>query len=132
MARRYRCTNCGAEFVGERPACVTCDIDPATDHRAVGVVQPIATIHFDPPHPKIRHRGLGHRACDPATHIGKGRGTAEPSVVNCEMCKETEAYKAAVKKGGLRVSFHEDDDEEITMPIGVKATGTGDCGCKGS
>lgn len=131
MARRYRCTNCNTEFVAERPACAKCEIDPTTDPRAIGVIHPLATIHYDPPHPKIKRRGLGHRACDPSKHIGRGRGTGEASVVNCEACKATAAFQAAVKRGELEVGFREEDDEVI-LPAhiaGVQVADDADCGC---
>lgn len=131
MAKRYRCTNCGTDFVAEKPACTKCDIDATTDPQVVGVIHPLATLHFDPPHPKIKRRGRGHRACDPSTHISKGRGTGEPSVVNCEACRQTEAYRDAVKAGALSVSIADGEDEFVPMPsgavTGVKAEG--DCGC---
>jgi hypothetical protein len=130
MARRYRCMNCGTDFVAETPSCARCGIDPATDPRAAGVIHPIATIHYDPPHPRIRFRGLGHRACDPTKHIGTGRGSGEPSVVNCEACRATPAFQAAVRKGALVVSFLESEDEVLLPPAGVAETGEGDCGCK--
>lgn len=130
MAKRYRCTNCGTDFVAEKPACVKCEIDATTDTQALGIIHPLATLHFDPPHPKIKRRGLGHRACDPKTHIGKGRGTGEASVVNCEACKQTEAYLEAVRAGALDVALREGEDEIVTLPSsGVKTEGDCDCGC---
>lgn len=132
MAKRYRCINCGNEFIADKPACSTCQIDPATDPRAVGIIHSLATIHFDPPHPRIRHRGLGVRACDPSVSISRGRGTGEARVVNCDACKATLAFHEAVQKGALDGGFLEDDDEQvISTPAGVVLTGEKDCGCGG-
>lgn len=128
--KRYRCTNCNTDFVADKPACANCDIDPATDPRAVGIIHPLVTIHYDPPHPKIKRRGLGHRACDPSKPIGAGRGSGEPGSVNCEACKATPAYQAAVKAGALDVGFREEDNEVVAInAAGVVVTGEHDCGC---
>lgn len=134
MAKRYRCTNCGTDFVADKPACAKCDIDATTDPQATGIIHPLVTIHYDPPHAKIKGRGLGHRACAPTTHIGRGRGTGEASVVNCEACKATVAYRDAVAKGALSVSIA-DGEDEIVAPVHAASDGggvktEGDCGCK--
>ncbi len=143
MARRYRCLNCHTDFVAEQPVCAKCGIDPATDPRAAGIIQPLATIHYDPPHPRIKFRGMGHRACDPTKPIGTGRGTGEPRVVNCEACKATVAFQEAVARGALEGGFLESDDEVIEPahllgatalagggPVaGVVIEGKGGCGC---
>lgn len=131
MAKRYRCSNCGTDFVADKPACAKCDIDATTDPQAIGVIHPLATIHYDPPHPKIKLRGKGHRACDTKTHIGRGKGTGEASVVNCEACKATPAYQAAVAAGALDVAMR-DGEDEIVSPMPNAAGGVtteGDCGC---
>lgn len=122
MAKRYRCTNCGTSFVADRPTCAKCDIDASTDQRAAGVIHSLCTIHFDPPHPKIRFRGLGHPACNPSRGIHGLRGTGEPSVVNCEACRATEAWKQAYAAAG-DAEFLGSEDEVVQLPVGPLSVG---------
>lgn len=117
MARRYRCTNCGNEFVSERQACVACDIDATHDPVAKRAILPLALIHYDPPHPKIQGRHTNMRACDPKTPIGKGRGTGEARHVNCDACKATPAYQQAVQRGELNTDFLDSEDEIVTVGV---------------
>jgi hypothetical protein len=114
MARLFRCNNCGRTFEADRPVCETCGVDEAQDGRLTGIVVPIATIHFDPPHPKVRHRGQGRLACDPKRLVAGSRATGEPSVVNCRLCRETEAWKAAFGRAG-EVEFHAESDESVEL-----------------
>lgn len=133
MAKRYRCINCGNEFVSEKRACVTCALDAATDPQAAHVIFPLVLLHYDPPHPKIKGRGRGHRACDPTTPITKGRGSGEARQVNCDACKATAAFRDAVKAGALETEFLASEDEIVSVsPAGViitaKKEGCTDCG----
>jgi hypothetical protein len=114
MARLFRCNNCGRTFEADRPVCETCGIDQAQDGRLTGIVVPIATIHFDPPHPKVRHRGQGRLACDSKRLVAGSRATGEPSVVNCRLCRETEAWKTASGRAG-EAEFHAESDESVEL-----------------
>lgn len=131
MARRYRCLNCNTEFVADKPACAGCDIDGSTDPVAKNVIVPLVVIHYDPPHPKIKNRGRGHRACDPHVPIGKGRGSGEPAVVNCEACQATTVFQEAVQAGALNSAFLETEEEIVHANTAgvIIANKAGDCGC---
>lgn len=108
----FRCSNCGKTFEAKRPACAACGIDPAKDPRAAGIVHRLETIHYDPPHDVIRHRGKGHLACDPKKPVAGNRATGEPSVVNCARCRETDSWRKAYAETG-EPEFREEDDEPI-------------------
>ena len=114
MARLWRCTNCGRTFESDRAACETCGIDQAQDGRLAGIVVPIVTLHYDPPHPKVRNRGRGHLACDPKRPVAGSRATGEPSVVNCPRCRETEDWKRAAAAAGTP-EFHSESDETVEL-----------------
>lgn len=128
MARRYRCTNCNTEFAADKPACATCDIDATTDPQAAHVIHPLVLIHYDPPHPKIKNRGRGRRACDPKVPVGKGRASGEARAVNCDACKATEVFQDAVKAGALNTSFLDSEDEIVGVSVkGVITAKKADC-----
>lgn len=108
----YRCVNSACkttEFTAPAAICPTCAADGPLVHQ-------LAIIHFDPPS-RYPHRGLGHCACDPKTHIGRKRGTGEHSVVNCPACKATKAYRESLPEydGAEAVKVPDQDAEfEVT------------------
>jgi hypothetical protein len=112
--RLWRCNNCGRVFEADAPACLTCGIDQAQDGRLAGIVVPVATIHFDPPHPRARGRGQGRLACDPKRAVAGSRATGEPSVVNCARCRESDEWKRASAAAGAP-AFHEESDEAVEL-----------------
>lgn len=91
--RLWRCNNCGGSFEHDRQECRACGIDAAAEPRFAGVVIPVETIHYDPPHPVVRGHGTGFLACDPSRRVAGSRATGEPSVVNCPRCRETGVWK---------------------------------------
>ena len=122
-AKRYRCTNCGTEFVADKPACATCAIDATTDPQAAHVIHALVVVHYDPPHAKIKGRGRGHHACDPSQRVGKkGRATGEARNVNCDACKATPAFQDAVKAGALDSRFMHEEDEIIGVSVNGAVT----------
>lgn len=114
MTKLFRCNNCGRTFEADRPVCATCDIDAAQDARLADIVVPILTVHFDPPHPKVRRRGQGHLACDLKRPVAGSRATGEPSVVNCSRCRESEEWKRAYAASG-EAEFQVEADETVEM-----------------
>lgn len=87
----YRCLNCLRE--AESPTCEPCGLDSAKDPKDARSIVELCILHFDPPHPTVRGRGLGHAACDPRMKVGTGAMyTGEKSVVNCPACKESSAF----------------------------------------
>lgn len=95
MTRQWRCNNCGASFQSDRQACAACGVDAQAEPRFAGVVVPVETVHFDPPHPVVRGYGTGRLACDPRKQVAGSRATGEPSVVNCPACRATPEWKRA-------------------------------------
>ncbi len=93
----YRCENCGGEAEHPTPKCVPCGLDAKAEPRAAAVLTELATIHFDPPHPKVTGWGLGHAACDPKIKIGHddARFSGQRDAVNCQRCKTSALYAAA-------------------------------------
>ncbi len=98
---QYRCLNCSKSFASERapeaprPTCPGCGVNPDQEPELASFIQPLETIHFDPPHPIVRFRGKGHLACNPARRVAGMRATGEPAVVNCPACRQTDAWKTA-------------------------------------
>lgn len=110
MVNRWRCHNCGKDWKGLR-VCERCNIDPQKEPRFAHLVVKIETIHFDPPHPTVKNAGVGTLACTPQVPVVGNRATGEPSVVNCEECRETEAWRKAYSG---EPSFA-GDDEVVTF-----------------
>lgn len=92
---RYRCGQCEREFLADKPSCTDCGLDPATDKRHAKFFLELRTIHFDAP-THIEGLGVGFAACDPKFKVGTNNDafTGEKKFVNCEKCKDSEAFKA--------------------------------------
>lgn len=110
---RFRCSQCNTSYLQDRVACDACGIDPKKDSGAAGLLVRLVTIHFDPPS-GLKNRGKGHIACDPSKPVHGRRATGEPSVVNCEACRQTEAWKKAHAAAG-DPEFLEDQDESVEI-----------------
>lgn len=93
---RFRCTLCSGEFVADKPACAKCGLDPVVNPRHGEKFYELRTIHFDAP-THVPGIGTGHAACKPALKVGTNNDawSGEKSCVNCEACKESDAFKAA-------------------------------------
>ena len=117
---RYRCSNCGKEFVSESPKCV-CGVDPATDPRHAALLTELATIHYDPPS-GIGSLGVGTLACNPARKVAGSRATGVPAVVNCERCRATDAWKTAHRAEGDPEFVPSEDEKVSVTPKGVVTT----------
>jgi hypothetical protein len=89
----------------DSPQCPLCGF--GTDHPRLPVTR-LTVIHYDQLEDAENQIGVGYRACDPDMSISaqtKRGGTPDPwhqgtghiGVVNCPACKETQAYKDAVK-----------------------------------
>lgn len=98
MSRLWHCFNCSTDFQDARDLCPKCGAD-GKDPRAGGVIAPRVVIHFDPPHAILKNRGLGSYACDATVKVGQNgtRATGDPSVVNCPVCRDSAAWKAAIE-----------------------------------
>lgn len=119
--KAWKCYNCeakgtnpgGFDFEAEKPVCPQCTADGSTP-RGRHAVLPRVVMHFDPPTAVV---GVGENAiaCRPTVNIiGNRNGiraTGEPSVVTCEACKATDAYKNA-SKGAVDLS------NAVTLPDG--------------
>lgn len=83
------------DFWANEPKCPKCGMTGEKEQ-----VRQIVTIHYDPPHPKLKDHGTNYLACNPkrpVTSLGdKHAATGNVEVVNCPNCKETDAYKANV------------------------------------
>ncbi len=120
MTTHYRCLNCGTEFKSDRgpdaprPGCKACGIDVDAEPALANFIQALETIHFDPPHPIVKHRGKGHWACNPKRGVAGSRATGEPAVVNCEACRETAEWKKAYgMTGEPQVAAAHDEPVEL-------------------
>lgn len=115
--KRYKCWNClddrnmpGREFEADKPVCPTCGLDPVKHPEGKGLLVEIKPCHFVPPHPVIKSRGTGKRACD-----GKPVGTAsqpctaEPPVVTCRACQQSDEFRKAAAEWGHVVVVAERD-----------------------
>jgi ssDNA-binding Zn-finger/Zn-ribbon topoisomerase 1 len=97
------CYNCGEmpfgkPFEGPNATCPECGLSERVLERA--------TIHFDPPHAKLKNKGTGVRPCDGQPVCGPVKmtlnnrettrmATGDPSSVTCQKCRESEEWKAA-------------------------------------
>ena len=130
VKRRYKCWNClddrqmpGREFEAVLPVCPTCTLDGRTPD-GKGVLLEIPFFHFAPPHPVLKGKGTGKRACDgKPTGTDRQPCTGEPSVVTCPACLKTDAYREEAEKAGVPVAVAERDfriesppDEPATPP----------------
>jgi hypothetical protein len=126
MAKRYRCLNLkcadktgipGHEFVSDKPVCDRCGTDQ--NHPRFGrYIHTLKVIHFDPPS-HIDGEGMGFLACDPKRALLNARATADPTVVNCPLCLDTDAWRTANKQRGV---LEEDDfSVRINLPNGAVA-----------
>lgn len=85
------------------PVCPQCNLS-ALDPKFGDKIQRLVVVHFDPPS-EFPGTGLQVRACDPKMPIQAQvvnpklpswhAGTGNPKTVNCDLCKATDAYKAA-------------------------------------
>lgn len=96
MDRLWLCFNCEPQnkFQGPKPICPGCGAD-GNDPKSGGCIAPRVVIHFDPPHPVLKGKGLNTHACDTATRVGtKGmQASGDVRAVNCPACLASEAAK---------------------------------------
>lgn len=92
MTRLWHCFNCATDFEGPTAKCTGCG---AENEGGRDIIAQRLVIHFDPPHPIIKGRGLGHHACNPEQKVASQgmRSTGYPGSVTCPMCKASEVWK---------------------------------------
>lgn len=98
MEMLFRCYNCdpvgGKLFQSRVNTCPACKLS-GDDPKVGGMIAPCVVIHFDPPHPIVKNRGLNIIACQPGKKVGEDglRATGDPREVLCPACKVTKAWK---------------------------------------
>lgn len=118
--KRFRCYNCqdvegmpGHDFYGEAPVCDKCGLD-GTKPQYARFFAVCKAIHFNPPDPAFAKghivHGLGHPACG-VKFIRGVMLTNAPKAVNCEACKATEEWIAAIASE----SFNPEDDFPVNI-----------------
>lgn len=106
----YKCSNCPLPtgdcrvFEADDPVC-PCGID-GRDPEMAGIIRPVETIHFDPPHPVVKGRGTRQAACGHGrvgSVVGRSMvlASGERDAVNCKACKETAVFKGDASHTGL-------------------------------
>lgn len=109
MAKFFRCMNClddkqipGRDFVAESaPVCPKCGLDGSPGKQHANLIIPLRTVHFDPPHPTVKNRGVNVPLCG-VPFVGGMAMTGDPNVANCPNCKahaDFERIKAAWNVG---------------------------------
>lgn len=97
MSKLWKCYNCetpigviGYDFESDVPVCPKCGLDGRDPVMASRMTERVV-IHFDPPHPIMRGRGINKRACD-GKPIHGGYAVGEPANVTCPECKTSDAF----------------------------------------
>lgn len=109
------CWNCtdemgrpGKKFEADAPVC-PCGVD-GNKPEMTGYIAKCEVIHFDPPHPVLKGRGMRRRVCDDKPiHEAGGLASGHPAAVNCGACKRTPEYVLACEKFGEPVPHKEAD-----------------------
>lgn len=91
----YMCLNCtnekgmvGFKFRSEKPVCPKCTADGSQKQYAAYIVRCVE-IHYDPPHPVLKQRGLNKRLCDGKSIFENQKfnmGSGLPHAATCPDC----------------------------------------------
>lgn len=107
----------GFHFASEQPVCPKCGIRQ-DEPRYGRLIVEACVVHFEAPG-KAEGYGVGYAACAGPGMKTKGPKQGEPSVVTCDKCKETDAYKAAIAVNKAEVVPDKDFKVALDMGAGV-------------